>query len=157
LWGSIGYATGSCQGAALAAQELGIKRTILFTGDGSFQLTAQEVSTMLRNKLNPIIFVICNQGYTIERLIHGWEDSYNDVQEWKYKELPAVFGAKPDSVLTYRVETKKQIDDLFKDEEFSSGETQKMRFVELVMPWDDAPAALKGVAAAAAAKNAQLE
>ena len=112
---------------------------------------------MLRNKLNPIIFVICNQGYTIERLIHGWEDSYNDVQEWKYKELPAVFGAKPDSVLTYRVETKKQIDDLFKDEEFSSGETQKLRFVELVMPWDDAPAALKGVAAAAAAKNAQLE
>jgi pyruvate decarboxylase len=63
LWGSIGYATGSCQGAALAAKEKGIKRTILFTGDGSFQLTAQEVSTMLRNKLNPIIFVICNNGY----------------------------------------------------------------------------------------------
>jgi pyruvate decarboxylase len=44
LWGSIGYATGACQGAALAAKELGIKRTILFTGDGSFQLTAQELS-----------------------------------------------------------------------------------------------------------------
>ncbi|KAK3044510.1 hypothetical protein LTS18_001108, partial [Coniosporium uncinatum] len=42
LWGSIGYATGACQGAALAAKEKGIKRTILFTGDGSFQLTAQE-------------------------------------------------------------------------------------------------------------------
>lgn len=45
LWGSIGYATGACQGAALAAKELGIERTILFTGDGSFQLTAQELST----------------------------------------------------------------------------------------------------------------
>jgi pyruvate decarboxylase len=157
LWGSIGYATGSCQGAALAAKEMGIKRTILFTGDGSFQLTAQEVSTMIRNKLNPIIFVICNNGYTIERLIHGWEDAYNDVPEWKYKELPAVFGAEPGSVLTYRVETKKEIEDLFKNEEFSSGETQKMRFVELVMPWDDAPAALKDVAAAAAAKNAKVE
>ncbi|KAK4981540.1 hypothetical protein LTR28_003074, partial [Elasticomyces elasticus] len=43
LWGSIGYATGSCQGAALAAKEMGdARRTILFTGDGSFQLTAQE-------------------------------------------------------------------------------------------------------------------
>jgi pyruvate decarboxylase len=136
---------------------MGIKRTILFTGDGSFQLTAQEVSTMIRNKLNPIIFVICNNGYTIERLIHGWEDAYNDVPEWKYKELPAVFGAEPGSVLTYRVETKKEIEDLFKNEEFSSGETQKMRFVELVMPWDDAPAALKDVAAAAAAKNAKVE
>lgn len=154
LWGSIGYATGSCQGAALAAKELNIKRTILFTGDGSFQLTAQEVSTMIRNKLAPIIFVICNKGYTIERLIHGWEDAYNDVPEWKYKEIPAVFGAPEGAVLTYRVETKDDLEKLFHDEEFSSGETQKMRFVELVMPWDDAPAALKAVAAAAAKTNA---
>lgn len=48
LWGSIGYATGACQGAALAAKEEGIKRTILFTGEGSFMLTAQELSTMVR-------------------------------------------------------------------------------------------------------------
>lgn len=155
LWGSIGYATGSCQGAALAAKELGIKRTILFTGDGSFQLTAQEVSTMLRNKLNPIIFIICNNGYTIERFIHGWEDSYNDIQEWRYKDLPAAFGAKPGEVLTYRVETKQQVEQLFVDKEFVSGETTKMRFVELVMPWDDAPKALKSTAAAAAKRNAE--
>ncbi|KAF1973433.1 pyruvate decarboxylase-like protein [Bimuria novae-zelandiae CBS 107.79] len=155
LWGSIGYATGSCQGAALAAKEKGIKRTILFTGDGSFQLTAQEVSTILRNKLNPIIFVICNNGYTIERFIHGWEDSYNDVQEWKYKDLPATFGASKDQYLTYRVETKKQVEELFLDKEFSSGDTQKLRFVELVMPWDDAPAALKSTAEAAAKRNAE--
>ncbi|OAL46237.1 pyruvate decarboxylase-like protein [Pyrenochaeta sp. DS3sAY3a] len=157
LWGSIGYATGSCQGAALAAQELGLKRTILFTGDGSFQLTAQEVSTMLRNNLSPIIFVICNNGYTIERLIHGWDDAYNDVQEWKYKELPGVFGAKDGQVLTYRVETKEELETLFKDEEFSSGETKKLRFVELVMPWDDAPATLKKVAESAAKTNAKVE
>jgi pyruvate decarboxylase len=156
LWGSIGYATGATQGAALAAQEKGLKRTILFTGDGSFQLTAQEVSTMLRNQLSPIIFVICNQGYTIERLIHGMKDAYNDVQEWKYKDLPAVFGAKEGSVLTYRVETKEELEKLFTNEEFSSGETKKMRFVELVMPWDDAPAALKGVAAAAARTNSKV-
>lgn len=78
LWGSIGYATGACQGAALAIKDMaqeggGERRTILFTGDGSFQLTAQEVSTMIRRKLNPIIFVICNDGYTIERMIHGVE------------------------------------------------------------------------------------
>jgi pyruvate decarboxylase len=154
LWGSIGYATGSCQGAALAAKELGNKRTILFTGDGSFQLTAQEVSTMLRNKLNPIIFVICNKGYTIERYIHGWQDSYNDVQEWDYKALPAAFGGAKDSYKTYRVESKKEVEELFADEEFVSAETQKLRFVEIVMRWDDAPAALKSTAAAAAKTNA---
>ncbi|KAJ4300747.1 hypothetical protein N0V90_002835 [Kalmusia sp. IMI 367209] len=155
LWGSIGYATGSAQGAALAAKEKGIKRTILFTGDGSFQLTAQEVSTMLRNKLNPIIFIICNNGYTIERFIHGWEDSYNDVQEWKYKDLPAAFGASKEEYLTYRVETKQQVEELFLDKEFSSGDTQKLRFVELVIPWDDAPSALKSTAEAAAKRNAE--
>ncbi|KAF2177844.1 DHS-like NAD/FAD-binding domain-containing protein [Zopfia rhizophila CBS 207.26] len=156
LWGSIGYATGSCQGAALAAKEKGIKRTILFTGDGSFQLTAQEVSTMIRNKLNPIIFVICNDGYTIERYIHGWQDSYNDVQQWDYKALPFAFGAKKGEVLTYRVSTKKEVEELFLDKEFSSGETQKLRFVELVIPWDDAPKALKSTAESAAKRNAKV-
>lgn len=56
LWGSIGYSVGACQGAALAAKDDGSnRRTILFVGDGSFQLTVQEVSTMLRNGLKPIM------------------------------------------------------------------------------------------------------
>lgn len=55
LWGSIGYSVGACQGAAMAAKELGLNRTILFVGDGSFQLTAQEISTMIRRDLNPIM------------------------------------------------------------------------------------------------------
>lgn len=57
LWGSIGYSVGACQGAAAAAKEQNNRRTILFVGDGSFQLTAQELSTMIRNKLNPIMLV----------------------------------------------------------------------------------------------------
>lgn len=55
LWGSIGYALGSCQGAAWAAKEQNNRRTILFIGDGSIQLTVQELSTILRNKLSPIM------------------------------------------------------------------------------------------------------
>lgn len=55
LWGSIGWSVGSCQGAALAAKETGGRRTILFVGDGSFQLTVQELSTMIRNDLKPIM------------------------------------------------------------------------------------------------------
>lgn len=56
LWGSIGWSVGAAQGAALAAKDLGSKRrTILFVGDGSFQLTAQELSTMIRRKLKPIM------------------------------------------------------------------------------------------------------
>ena len=54
LWGSIGWATPAAQGAALAVKDMGktsSRRTILFSGDGSFQLTAQEVSTMVRHGL----------------------------------------------------------------------------------------------------------
>ena len=55
LWGSIGYSLGACQGAALAAKETGNRRTVLFIGDGSFELTAQELSTIIRHDLKPIM------------------------------------------------------------------------------------------------------
>ena len=61
LWGSIGYSVGACQGAALAAKETGDRRTVLFVGDGSFELTAQELSTMIRNDLKPIMYVRSNK------------------------------------------------------------------------------------------------
>lgn len=56
LWGSIGYSVGACQGAALAVEDQGRdRRTILFVGDGSLQFTVQEISTMLRRGLTPIM------------------------------------------------------------------------------------------------------
>jgi pyruvate decarboxylase len=59
LWGSIGWSVGAAQGAALAAKDMGAdRRTILFVGDGSFQLTAQEVSTMLRHNLRVTMYVL---------------------------------------------------------------------------------------------------
>lgn len=157
LWGSIGYATGAVQGAALAAKEDGLKRTILWTGDGSFQLTAQAISDMLRNKLNPYIFVICNDGYTIERFIHGFDAGYNDVQPWNYKDLPAAFGGKKDEYETFAVKTREDLDTLFADKEFSSGENGKLRFVEVYMPKGDAPRALKLTTESAAKTNAKTE
>jgi pyruvate decarboxylase len=83
LWGSIGWAAGATVGAALAARERRLKgRTLLFTGDGSLQLTAQELSTAMRHGLTPIIFVLNNGGYTVERLLHGKERHYNDIVNW---------------------------------------------------------------------------
>ncbi|KAJ5924684.1 Pyruvate decarboxylase [Penicillium verhagenii] len=150
LWGSIGYALGSCQGAALAAKELKNRRTILFIGDGSLQLTVQEISTMLRNKLNPIIFVICNEGYTIERYIHGWDAKYNDIQTWDHVNIPKVFGAD-DGYKGYRIKTRDELHKLFAEPSFNDSDS--LRLVELYMPRDDAPATLKLTAEAAAARN----
>ncbi len=87
LYTSIGYAVPACLGAAIAAPE---RRPIVLVGDGAFQMTGQELSTIIRHQLNPIFFLINNDGYSIERAIH--EGSYNDIQPWKYHQLPQVFG-----------------------------------------------------------------
>ena len=89
LWASIGYSLGAVLGCAIAAPN---RRSILLIGDGSFQMTAQELSTLLRYDLKPIIFLINNDGYTIERDIHGEKMPYNDIQRWNYHKLPEVFG-----------------------------------------------------------------
>ncbi|KAL8898644.1 MAG: hypothetical protein Q9192_001975 [Flavoplaca navasiana] len=153
LWGSIGYSVGACQGAALAAKETGSRRTVLFVGDGSFELTAQEVSTMIRQGLKPIIFLINNEGYTIERYIHGFEAPYNDIQPWKYADLIASFGGTSENSKTYQVKTKQEAEDLFNDKEFAKA--GKLQFVEMFMPKEDAPKALKLTAEASAKNNAK--
>ncbi|TVY37201.1 Pyruvate decarboxylase [Lachnellula subtilissima] len=154
LWGSIGYSVGATQGAALAARDAGTsRRTILFVGDGSFQLTAQEVSTMIRLGLKVTIFVVCNDGFTIERFIHGVDAEYNDIAAWNFKDIIKVFGAKDGSYKTFQVKTKAAVNQLFADEAFNAAEV--LQFVELYIPRDDAPRALKLTAEASAANNAK--
>ena len=60
-------------------------------GDGSFQVTAQELSTILRHDHKPVIFLINNGGYTIERGSPGKTEPYNDIANWAYADLPKVF------------------------------------------------------------------
>jgi pyruvate decarboxylase len=67
-------------------------RTILFEGDGSFQMSAQELSTIIKHKLDLTLFLINNDGYTIERFIHGMKAHYNDVAAWRYLDAPNFFG-----------------------------------------------------------------
>lgn len=57
LWASIGYTVGACQGAALAVRDskMSARRTILFIGDGSFQIACQELSSIIRLRLTPIM------------------------------------------------------------------------------------------------------
>lgn len=91
IWGAIGYTLPALLGTLLAAPE---RRQMLFIGDGSLQLTVQELSTIMHHGLKPIVFLINNDGYTIERLILGETSAYNDIVEWNYTALPAVLGPK---------------------------------------------------------------
>ncbi|XP_024975461.1 pyruvate decarboxylase 1 isoform X2 [Cynara cardunculus var. scolymus] len=81
-YGSIGWSVGATLGYAQAATN---KRVIACIGDGSFQVTAQDVSTMLRCGQNTIIFLINNGGYTIEVEIH--DGPYNVIKNWNYTAL----------------------------------------------------------------------
>jgi TPP-dependent 2-oxoacid decarboxylase len=57
--------------------------------------TCQDLSTMIRYKQTPVIFLLNNDGYLIERMID--DGPYNDLQPWKYHKLPEVFGLEDKS------------------------------------------------------------
>src|SRR5215469_4861788 len=106
LWGAIGWATPAAFGAAVAAPD---RRVVLFTGEGSHQLTAQEISQMGRRGLKPTVFVLNNSGYLIERLLcRDPNIAYNDVAAWRYSELPHALGC--DGWFTTRVTTCGELD-----------------------------------------------
>lgn len=88
IWGAIGYTVPALFGSLMAEKD---RRQLLFIGDGSLQLTVQEISSMVRYGLKPIIFILNNYGYTIERFILGKHAKYNDVHNWQYTKLMEVF------------------------------------------------------------------
>ncbi|KAJ7212182.1 pyruvate decarboxylase, partial [Mycena pura] len=142
LWGSIGWTTGATLGAAFAARDVGLGRTILFIGDGSLQLTVQELSSMIRHGLTPIIFVLNNDGYTIERFLHGKERKYNDIAPWKLTGLLGVLGdADGTRSKSYTVATKDELSALLDDSAFMAA--GKIQLVEVMMSRLDAPRALE--------------
>ena len=117
-------------------------------GDGSLQLTVQSLSTMIRQNLNPVIFVINNDGYTVERMIHGMKEPYNDIRMWDYKSLPSVFGG--DNVLVHDVNTSEELMLAFENIKSNS---DRMHFVEVKMAVEDAPVKLSNIAKAFASQN----
>ena len=85
---SMGFAVPASVGVALANPKL---RPVVLVGDGAFQMTGMELSTVVRQKLNPIVVVLDNHGYTTERAIQ--DGPYNDVLTWRYHRLPDLLGA----------------------------------------------------------------
>ncbi|KAI1632922.1 thiamine pyrophosphate enzyme [Biscogniauxia mediterranea] len=144
-WLSIGYMLPAAQGAALAQRELakssayyGIQdaRTILFIGDGSLQMTVQELATIIRHDLNVIVFVINNDGYTIERCIHGRKQGYNDVSRWRYLQAPSFFGASEDTY-TASARTWAELASILGQDRLLNG--KGLRMVEVMVGREDAP------------------
>lgn len=135
IWGSIGFTLPALLGSQLAAPD---RRHVLFIGDGSFQLTAQELSTILREDQAPIIVLVNNRGYTIERFILGMNSEYNDVANWNYGQLPKVF--RPDTTMvSYSAATEGELEEALTQIEASDAGA----FLEVHLDPEDAPAGLQ--------------
>lgn len=88
-YGSIGWSVGAFLGLVSAPEK---RKIIGLIGDGSFQMSAQEISTVLRYGYSGIVFLLNNEGYTIEVKIH--DGPYNIIQNWRYAKLIDVFKGK---------------------------------------------------------------
>jgi indolepyruvate decarboxylase len=134
LWGSIGWATGAAFGIALANLK---RKTILITGEGSHQLTANEIGNMGRFGANPIILCLNNDGYMVERALEPNPDwSYNDLAKWRYADLPHALGCT--DWFTARVETLGELDAALK----AARESKSGAYIEVIGGRMDMPKGL---------------
>ena len=134
LWGSIGYTLPAAVGAGVAHRE---RRTVLLIGDGAAQLTIQELGTFSREGLSPVIVVVNNDGYTVERAIHGPQAPYNDIVSWRWADLPNALGVADH--LAFRAETYGELDDALTA---AAQNQDRMVLVEAVLPRLEIPTLL---------------
>ncbi|GAB3468293.1 alpha-keto-acid decarboxylase [Kineococcus endophyticus] len=112
IWSSIGFTLPAVLGTCLAAPH---RRSILFVGDGAAQLTVQEIATVLQRERSagqpaPVVVVVDNSGYTIERVLQSPKAVYQDVTSWDWLAVPALFAPGRD-VLTARAGTRAELED----------------------------------------------
>lgn len=131
LWGSIGYTLPAALGAAVAHPD---RRSVLLIGDGAAQLTVQELGTFFREGLSPVIVVVNNDGYTVERAIHGETAPYNDIASWSWTDIPNALGVA--NHLAFRAQTYGELDDALTA---AAGHQDRMVLVEVVLPRMEIP------------------
>ncbi|MFT6407385.1 MAG: indolepyruvate decarboxylase [Arenicella sp.] len=136
-WQCIGFETGAASGAQLGSR----KRVWTVAGDGGFMMICQALSTLVRYKLNSVIFVMSNGVYAIEQVFVDLDafkrgkkhkfDEFDILPKWDYQSLAKGFGAH-----SYRVETVDELNDVLGKLE---NHTDCPTLVEVVIPEKDLP------------------
>ena len=145
LWGSIGYALPAAFGAQTACPD---RRVILIIGDGAAQLTIQELGSMLRDGQSPVILLLNNDGYTVERAIHGANQRYNDIAAWNWMQVPQAFRRECQAEC-WRVEQAVQLEEVLA----RLSHPQRLSLIEVVLPKADLPELLRTVTRALESRN----
>lgn len=129
-YGSIGWSVGATLGYAQAVPE---KRVIACIGDGSFQVTAQDISTMIRCGQKTIIFLINNGGYTIEVEIH--DGPYNVIKNWNYTALVDAIHNGDGKCWTTKVRCEEELVEAI--ETATEAKKDSLCFIEVIAHKDD--------------------
>ncbi|OIN15721.1 indolepyruvate decarboxylase [Salmonella enterica subsp. enterica serovar Sarajane] len=145
LWGSIGYSLPAAFGAQTACPD---RRVILVIGDGAAQLTIQEMGSMLRDGQAPVILLLNNDGYTVERAIHGAAQRYNDIASWNWTQIPPALNAAQQAEC-WRVTQAIQLAEVLE----RLARPQRLSFIEVMLPKADLPELLRTVTRALEARN----
>ncbi|EDI2887517.1 indolepyruvate decarboxylase [Salmonella enterica subsp. enterica serovar Muenchen] len=145
LWGSIGYSLPAAFGAQTASPD---RRVILIIGDGAAQLTIQEMGSMLRDGQAPVILLLNNDGYTVERAIHGAAQRYNDIASWNWTQIPPALNAAQQAEC-WRVTQAIQLAEVLE----RLARPQRLSFIEVMLPKADLPELLRTVTRALEARN----
>jgi len=109
---SMGFSVPAALGACVARPD---DRVIVICGDGAFQMTGQEISTLIRNGYSPIIIVLDNHGYGTERMLQKEVWTYNEINVWNYHLLPAVYGGGKGYLVRNEVEFCEAVDSAWND------------------------------------------
>ena len=131
LWCSIGWATPAAFGAGMAKPN---SRIVLVTGDGAHQISALEVGNMLKYGLKPVIIVINNNGYTIERMLSGkFDNEFNDIVNINYSKLARIFDG---DIWSTRVNTAEDFEKALR----VTAIMKKLCYIEACVDKSDSPA-----------------
>ena len=131
---SMGFAVPAALGAQTARPEL---RPVVIVGDGAFQMTGMELSSIVRRGYNPIVIVLDNKGYGTERALHPGD--FNDIHPWHYHKLPEVLGRGRG----YDVRTEGEFDAALRS---AWADTTQMSLIQVHLPLDDHSKALDRLA-----------
>lgn len=86
---SMGFSVPAALGANVARPDC---RVVVLVGDGAFQMTGMELSSIVRRGFSPIVIILDNGGYGTERFLHAGDWSFNEIHGWRYERLPEVLG-----------------------------------------------------------------
>lgn len=149
LWASIGYTLPAALGAGLAHRD---RRPVLLIGDGAAQLTIQELGQFDREGVPAVIILVNNDGYTVERAIHGPDAPYNDIVHWPWREVPAAMGVR--NPLSFKATTCGELDAALAA---AAEHPDDLAFIEVVVTALDVPPLLSELAGAIAKANKVAE